>query len=67
MYQIFRENERLRAENEALRTVTPMDAAAACTAYDHADGCVVRSGNAEVQRMMGAIQSFIRSKESRRG
>ncbi len=53
----------LRAENEALRTVTDEDVLASCRIYAQGPG----SGwQMPCNQMRDAIQSFIRSKESRR-
>lgn len=55
----------LRADNEALRTVTDRNVHDALNAYDDATGEGWQLPCA--QGMRAAIQSFIRSKESRRG
>lgn len=54
----------LRAENEALRTATDEDVISACRVYakDFGNGWQM-----PCNQMRDAIQSFIRSKESRRG
>jgi len=62
----------LRAENEALRTVTTDDACAVAAAYANAVVAMHAADDprevcADPEAMLTAIQSFIRSKESRRG
>lgn len=54
----------LRAENEALRTVTEEDVLASCRIYAQGPG---NGWQMPGNQMRDAIQSFIRSKESRRG
>jgi hypothetical protein len=59
------ELDALRAENEALRTVTDRNVHDALNAYDDATGEGWQIPCA--QGMRAALESFIRSKESRRG
>lgn len=61
----LREIERLRAENEALRSVTPDDVEGFLTVLAEQDCQGVE--HIHYAEILTALQSFIRSKESHRG